>query len=165
MALYNAVHEFDGKLFGVSPAGNIYSLPKKWYADIHKWCVEDGFLDYVVPQLYFGFKNAVCPFENIISEWESAVKNDKIALYIGLSAAKCVNGTKGLEDKFAGEKGKYEWRDNKDILARSVMRINKSQKTTGFVIFTYSSFYDPITGKENTFASEEKKNLLMTIKE
>ncbi len=163
-ALYNAVHEFDGKLFGVSPAGNIYSLPKKWYADIHKWCVEDGFLDYVVPQLYFGFENAVCPFMKIISDWESAVKNEKISLYIGLSAAKCANGTNGIEDKFAGEKGKYEWRDNKDILARSVRRIYESKNAKGFVIFTYSSFYDPLTGEENPLTHDEKKNFDMSIK-
>ena len=155
-ALYDAVHGFDGKVFGISPAGNIYSLPKKWYADIYKWCSEDGYIDYVVPQLYFGFENAVCPFEKILSDWEDAVTNEKIDLYIGLSAAKCVDGALGKEDKFAGEKGKFEWCDNKDILSRSIEEIYDSDKAKGFAIFTYSSFYDPLTGKDNELITEEK---------
>lgn len=157
-ALYDAVHEFENKIFGVSPAGNIYSLPKKWYADIYRWCSEDGFIDYVIPQLYFGFENAVCPFERILADWENAITNESINLYIGLSGAKCVDGAMGKEDKFAGEKGKFEWRDNRDILARSVKCINDSVKATGVVVFTYSSFYDPLTAKDNSFAEDEKNS-------
>ncbi len=159
-ALYDAVHEYEGKVFGVSPAGNIYSLPKKWYADIYKWCSNDGYVDYIVPQLYFGFENAVCPFEKILEDWGKAVTNEKIKLYIGLSAAKCVDGALSKEDKFAGEKGKFEWRDNKDILSRSVEEIYGSEKATGFAVFTYSSFYDPLTGKDNDLITEEKTAFL-----
>lgn len=153
--IYNVVHEFEDKVFGVSPAGNIYSLSNGWYVDIYKWLDEDGFVDYIMPQLYFGFKNTTCPFEEVLSDWVDAVKNENIELYIGLSAAKCALGSEGKEDTYAGESGKYEWRDNKDILARSVTAINTSD-TDGFCIFTYSSFYDPLTGAGNALTEEER---------
>lgn len=154
-ALFEVTHEFDGKVFGVAPAGNIYSLAEGWYADVYKWCSEDGFLDYVMPQLYFGFENASCPFEQILEDWENAIQNENTKLYIGLSAAKCALGTEGIADKYAGENGKYEWRDQKDILKRSYLEI-ESSSANGFCIFTYSSFYDPLTGESNPLTLEEK---------
>lgn len=155
-ALYDVTHSFDGKVFGVSPAGNIYSLADGWYVDIYKWLKVDGFLDYIMPQLYFGFDNATCPFENILNDWLNAVKNENIKIYIGLSAAKCALGSMGQADIYAGEKGKYEWRDNKDILARSLSAINDIG-ADGVCIFAYSSFYDPITAKGNVLTDEERK--------
>lgn len=155
VALYNAVHEYNGKIFGIAPAGNIYSLKNGWYADIYKWLSESGYVDYIMPQLYFGFENAYCPFENILNDWVSAIKVSGIKLYIGLSAAKCALGSKGFADTFAGESGKYEWRDNKDILARSCNLIN-SIGADGVCIFAYSSFYNPLTGEGNTLTDEER---------
>lgn len=154
-AIYKAVHSFENKIFGIAPAGNIYSLSDGWYADIYNWCKEDGFVDYIMPQLYYGFDNAVCPFEKVLSDWCDAVTNENVKLYIGLSAAKCELGTKGLADTYAGEKGKYEWRDNKDILARS-LNVIYDKGLEGFCIFTYSSFYDPLTGNSNPLTKEEK---------
>ncbi len=154
-AIYNEVHRFDNKVFGIAPAGNIYSLSNGWYADVYTWCKQDGYIDYIMPQLYYGFNNAVCPFEQILSDWCNAVTNEKIELYIGLSAAKCELGTKGLADAYAGEKGKYEWRDNKDILARSLQEIY-DKELDGFCIFSYSSFYNPLTGDNNPLTKEEK---------
>ncbi len=153
-ALYDVTHEFN-KIFGASPAGNIYSLANGWYVDIYKWLKDDGFVDYIMPQLYFGFDNAICPFEKVLNDWQNAVKNEKIKLYIGLSASKCALGSEGVADTYAGEKGKYEWRDNKDILARSLNAI-KNVGADGFCIFAYSSFYNPLTGEGNSLTEEER---------
>ncbi len=155
-AIYNTTHEF-GKIFGVSPAGNIYSLADGWFVDIYKWCSEKGYVDYIMPQLYYGFENQACPFERILTDWSEAVTNDSVRLYIGLSAAKCDLGSQGIEDKYAGDKGKFEWRDNKDILARSLMNIENCNNADGVCIFTYSSFYDPITGDDNPNTQTEKE--------
>ncbi len=154
-ALYNATHEFKDKVFGVSPAGNIYSLANGWYVDIYKWLDSDEFLDYIMPQLYYGFDNATCPFERVLNDWLNAVNNENIKVYIGLSASKCALGSKGVADTYAGEKGKYEWRDNKDILARSLNAIN-NVGADGFCIFAYSSFYNPLTGEGNSLTDEER---------
>ena len=160
-ALYALTREY-GKIFGVSPAGNIYSLEEGWYVDIFTWLSDDGYIDYVMPQLYYGFKNAVCPFDKILADWVNAVKNENIKLYIGLSGAKCVLGSENAEDSFAGDSGKYEWRDEKDILARSYELAESV--ADGICIFSYSSFFDVINGSENELAYAEKENLTEAIK-
>ncbi len=162
-ALYDAVHTFNDKVFGIAPAGNIYSLDNGWYVDIYKWLENDGFVDYIIPQLYFGFLNSTCPFERVLNDWSSAVKNDNIKLYIGLSAAKCELGSKGVEDTYAGNSGKYEWRDNKDILKRSFESIVNTN-ADGVCIFTYSSFYDPISGLGNEYTEAERNAFCSAIK-
>ena len=162
-AIYEATHSF-GKIFGVAPAGNIYSLSDGWYVDIYKWCSEEGFVDYIMPQLYFGFNNKVCPFDKVLADWADAVSCTKIKLYIGLSAAKCELGTLGVEDEHAGEIGKLEWQENKDILSRSLLEIEKQEKADGVCIFTYSSFYDPITGDDNPNTIEEKYAFCQVMK-
>ncbi len=162
-ALYNACHDHE-KIFGVSPAGNIYSLSEGWYVDIYEWCSNDGFVDYIMPQLYFGFLNENCPFDKVLKDWENAVTNENIKLYVGLSAAKCVLGSEGIEDTYAGENGKFEWRDNNDILKKSLLEIYASEKAEGFCIFTYSSFYNSVTGKDNYLIQEEKDAFCKAIK-
>lgn len=159
-ALYEAAHS-HGKIFGVAPSGNIYSLENGWYADIYRWCGESGFADYIMPQLYFGFENACCPFASVLSDWCAAMQNGA-KLYIGLSAAKCVMGSEGKPDIYAGEAGKYEWRDRKDVIARSLAAV-KSSGANGFCLFTYSSLYDPLTGEENPLIAAEKKAFVGAI--
>lgn len=160
-ALYNATHSY-GKIFGASPAGNIYSLTNGWYIDIYKWLSKDGYLDYVMPQLYFGFENAVCPFDKVIADWADAINCNNIKLYIGLSAAKCALGSEGCEDAFAGENGKFEWRDQKDILARSYEK-SLAVCADGICIFSYSSFYDPLSGSTNPLTEKERSALLSVM--
>ncbi len=162
-ALYSVCKEFN-KSFGISPAGNIYSLENGWYVDIYNWLSSEGFVDYIMPQLYFGFNNKACPFEQILSDWSSAVKSESVKLYIGLSAAKCALGTDGIEDKYAGESGKFEWRDNKDILARSLNSIYSCDNASGVCIFAYSSFYDVLNGSDNPKTEEEKRNFCDILK-
>ena len=161
-AVCEAVHAY-GKVFGVAPAGNIYSLTNGWYVDIYKWLSSEGYVDYIMPQLYYGFSNATCPFERVLKDWKNAVKNGNIKLYIGLSAAKCELGSKGVEDTYAGESGKYEWRDNKDILKRSLECIVNT-KADGVCIFTYSSFYDPLSGVGNEYTADERTAFCESIK-
>ena len=65
-------------------------------------------------------------------------------------------GSEGKPDIYAGEAGKYEWRDRKDVIARSLAAV-KSSGANGFCLFTYSSLYDPLTGEENPLIAAEKK--------
>lgn len=147
--LYETVHTFGrDKLFGIAPAGNLYSLAKKYYADAETWCAEDGYLDYILPQLYFGFENAVCPFDRILADWANAVTNPNVRLWIGLDAAKAYLGSQGELDTFAGtEDGKTEWIRRKDILARSLQTLYADERVSGYCFFSYSYLYDRFTGE------------------
>lgn len=89
--VYDALKEVNPKLeFGVSPfsvwrtketdprgsntkAGAFESYDKQ-YADVYKW-VKEGYVDYVVPQLYFEFNHPVAPFADLCDWWVSVVKD------------------------------------------------------------------------------------------
>ncbi len=159
-ALYDTVHQFKGKVFGVSPAGNIYTLASKYYIDVYDWCRNEGYIDYILPQLYFGFDNSVCPFNSILKDWANAVKLEKIDLYIGLAAYKAEAAGKGELDTYAGAIGKYEWQNNKDILKRQIEVIDKNEIADGFCIYTYSSLFDPVSGEANAYTKNEFENML-----
>ncbi|MBR4799400.1 MAG: family 10 glycosylhydrolase [Clostridia bacterium] len=160
-ALYDTAHK-HGKIFGIAPSGNIYSLENGWYADIYRWCGEIGYADYIMPQLYFGFNNLCCPFETVLADWCDATRGGA-KLYVGLSVAKCAAGSEGKPDIYAGEAGKYEWRDSKDIIARSLEAVKRSD-ARGFCLFCYSSLYDPVTGEENPLVAAEKAAFAGAIK-
>ncbi len=158
-ALYDTVHQFSGKVFGVSPAGNIHTLASKYYIDVYEWCGNLGYIDYILPQLYFGFENSTAPFNTILMAWANAVKYESIDLYIGLAAYKSEAASKGELDTYAGATGKYEWQNNKDILKRQVIAIDNNEVADGFCIYTYSSFFNPISGNANSLTDTERNNL------
>lgn len=129
-AIYDTVKRRDERLeFGISPQGNINSDYDTQYADVRRWGSEDGFCDYLVPQLYFGFKNAACPFAETLSQWEALVTNENIRLIIGLAPYKL-----GREDLWAGEAGKNEWIDSPDIIKRQTELVNSSS-AAGYALY------------------------------
>lgn len=155
--LYETVHTFgQDKLFGISPAGNLYSLAEESYADAKKWCGEEGYVDYILPQLYFGFDNAYCPFEQILADWADAVTDPKVQLWVGLDAAKAYLGSQGELDAFAGtDAGKTEWIRRKDILARSLKTLYGDERVSGYCFYSYAFLYDRFTGEVTEEVLEE----------
>lgn len=89
-------------LFGISPAGNISNNKHNEYLDIEFILKQNDYLDYVMPQLYYGFNNSAKPFLETVNVWNNLISND-IKLYPALSIYKA-----GLEDSFAGT-GSKEW--------------------------------------------------------
>lgn len=159
--LYDAVKSKKASaLYGIAPAGNIYSLKDTYYADVYRWCSEGGYIDYIMPQLYFGFLNKYCPFDKILQEWVNAVTNPEVKLVIGLTAAKAVQAVSGAIDTFAGtEEGKYEWINHKDILYRSMALVKNEKKCSGYCFFSYQYFYNVLTGDPNPGFAQERQNL------
>lgn len=130
--------------FGISPSGNIENNLNKEYLDI-KTILEEGlYLDYVMPQLYYGFFNQIKPFQETISEWDNLIKNN-IKLYPALSIYKS-----GVIDEYAGS-GKNEWIDNDDILKKQIIISRNKNNYEGFSIFRYDFLFN-----------EEKQNDIMT---
>lgn len=147
MLLYQTAHRY-GAVYGIAPAGNLDSLTDGYYADVYRWCGEEGYVDYILPQLYFGFLNRYCPFDVMTKRWADAVKSDSVTLYVGLTAAKAAEAQSGAEDAFAGtEEGKREWIEHKDILARSLSCLYAESRVKGYCFFSYSSLYDLFTGE------------------
>lgn len=108
-------------LFGVSPGGNYLAVPKSdttQYTDLITWCGTEGYLDYVVPQIYWAFDDATTPFEEILAKWEKLLKPGHVTLYIGLAA--------------------YKFADS-NILQQQVACVETSDVAEGYCYFRYDN--------------------------
>jgi uncharacterized lipoprotein YddW (UPF0748 family) len=143
-AVYKAIKEENKDvLFGVSPAADIDYNKNKLYADITRWAGKKGYIDYIVPQIYFGFKNENQPFMKCVKRWVSI---SNCELYIGLPLYKA-----GKEDKYAyisDKSARTEFIDSDDIILRQVNYIAKIDDIKGYYIFSYGCFSDSRCKKE-----------------
>lgn len=116
--IYNASKDGNSDvLFGISPQGNIEINMSSLYADVITWCSESGYCDYIVPQLYYGFKNESKPFNETLLEWKNIVTCEDVRLVAGICMYKI-----GSEDKWAGS-GKSEWIEDKNIPSRQISAV------------------------------------------
>ena len=127
--------------FGISPQGNTKANYDTLYADVATWLSHKGYVDYICPQIYYGFQNATCPYSEVLKEFDSMIKVDGIDLYVGLAAYKI-----GNEDTYAGAAGKTEWQQNSDLLSRMVTQARGAENYKGFSLYSYSSVVAPATG-------------------
>lgn len=128
--------EDEDIVFGISPQGNMDNNYNNQFIDVKEWLTEDGYIDYICPQIYFGFQNSACPYEETVEAWNDLIQND-VKLYVGLAPYKI-----GLEDTFAGN-GKWEWANNDDLLARMVETAREEDHYQGFSLFRYDSVFKP----------------------
>ena len=144
--VHNAVKACgSGYTFGVSCSSDTDRNYSKLYADIEGWCAS-GYLDYVMPQIYFGFNNSAMPFEEVLNNWSRIAARTSTTLYAGLAPYKS-----GKEDKYAGD-GKYEWTQSTDIIARQVSKIHSYDEYSGYCFFSYSYIFS-----ENASESAKKE--------
>ena len=140
--------------FGVSPAGNMDQNYNTLYCDVNTWVTSKGYVDYICPQIYFGFNNKSRPYLDVLSEFSSMITRSDVELIVGLAAYKA-----GAEDTYAGDNGKKEWINNNDILARQVVAAREEKNYSGFALYRYDSLYNPASGVKNAVRAE-RENLL-----
>ena len=134
-SVYKAVKAADSNItFGISPAANMENDYSSLYADVERWSTEKGFVDYICPQIYFGFQNENQPFMKTAKSWAQMAECD---LYVALPLYK-----QGAEDEFAGELGADEFVNNNNIVSRQFTYLTKLDKVRGVYIFSYSSLGD-----------------------
>lgn len=150
-SLYTAIKAIDPAVqLVISPAGDIQKNYDNLCADIPRWASEAGYVDVLMPQLYYGFQNENKPFLQTAEEWASLDFAENVRLCFGLAAYKS-----GKEDAYAGS-GRTEWQTHTDILARQLTACRQLPHYGGFALYTYSSIYLP-NCEEN--AKKEWKNL------
>lgn len=136
-SLYKAVKRGNSSaIFGVSCQGSIYNNYNYMYADVKKWCAESGYIDYIMPQIYYGFKNSAEPFEECVNTWNNLAYSGNIPLIVGITSAKL-----GLEDKWAGE-GNQEWITDEDILKRQFLVSQELSSYGGIGIYSYGAVFN-----------------------
>ena len=117
-------------LFGISPQGNINADYNTQFADVELWTKNKGYADYIVPQIYYGFENEVCPFEETLRQWENFAESDNVSLIIGLAEYK-----ENKYDKWAGVSGETEWLENDDIIKRQIELVSASETADGYALY------------------------------
>ncbi len=136
-AVYKTVKKFNDEIvFSISPTGDIDKNINEYYADVFYWCNNDGFVDYIIPQIYYGFEHETMPFEDTVMEWLNIIEN-KNKLIVGLALYKC-----GEEDIYAGS-GKNEWIDNSDIIQRQIGFL-KTNGINSFSFYSASHIYNEL---------------------
>lgn len=136
-SLYSAVKKGNNSaIFGVSCQGSLYNNYNYMYADVKKWCAQSGFIDYIMPQIYYGFKNSAEPFEECVNTWNNLAYSGGIPLIVGITSAKL-----GLEDKWAGE-GRDEWITDEFILERQFLASRELSSYGGIGIYSYGSVFN-----------------------
>lgn len=98
----------DSVEFGISPFGvwrnaSVDSTGSKTtagitnyddlYADIRLW-IKEGWIDYVLPQLYWEIGKKVADYEELAHWWANEVKGTNCKLYIGLAPYRLENASK-----------------------------------------------------------------------
>lgn len=143
-------------VFGISPTGDLEKNYNSLYADIELWCSKSGYVDYIMPQLYYGFENETMPFEKTAKEWAELVpQGSSVKLYGGLALYKC-----GLEDEYAGaqsekkDTGRYEWINNDDIISRQISCLRECGYD-GISLYSFKSLMNA-SGDEHLKSETEK---------
>lgn len=156
--VYQAVKAKDTEvLFGISPSGNIEANQNTLFADVEAWACVEGYVDYLCPQIYYGFENPICPFEKTADAWYELAYNSSVTLYVGLAAYKCGIAESG--SKFS-EEAKREWAEHEDMLSRQIEYVRKLGKYQGFVMFSYESLFSETAEKNITKELKNITNLL-----
>lgn len=146
--VYKAIKTIDKEcVFGVSPAGNINNLRSnlQYYVDIDTWMQEEGYIDYICPQIYWGFENGTYSYDNVYNQWNALERRDGVKLYIGIASYK------------AGTSSTKEWDSNDDILQRQIEYGREAGGSDGYIFFRYDSF-------QTSYIKKELKNLQTVLK-
>lgn len=156
--LVEKVHEVTKKyhvLFGIAPEGNIDNNYTKNSADVYLWGSSDLYVDYLMPQIYYGFENEAKPFYEVLTTWEELVSKSNVKLLPALAFYKI-----NKEDKYA-KSGIHEWMEHDDIIMRQVLLSRNTNHYDGFSIFRYDNLFSDVEVEE--VMKNEIKNLKKII--
>lgn len=136
--------------FGISPEGYVTHLrsENRLFADVDTWMSQDGYIDYIMPQIYWGFEAklssgnpAPYAFENNLKTWIALKKRGNARLYLGLAMYKTGSDTKD-------NNAVPEWLRYNDIMKRQVEAGRASGEVAGYCFYAYSSFQEEACQKE-----------------
>lgn len=130
--VYTAI-KFKNKdiAFSVSPVASIDENYNRHYADVAAW-VQNNCVDYIIPQLYFGFEypDEKFQFDKLIVDWKKLTENSDTKLVIGLAAYKI---------KIETQPDSEEWMKGKEIIEQQIEICKNDRNISGHILFSYSS--------------------------
>ena len=142
-------------LFGISPDGNMENNYNKVYADVKEWCGSNKYIDFIMPQIYYGFFNESKAFKKVSEEWENIILDESVKLRVALAFYK-----NGSIDKWA-KSGKEEWLLNDDIIMREIIVSRNLNNYEGFSLFRYDYIFNDENYTEMTLKEIENMKKIL----
>lgn len=131
---YTAVKFFDKDLiFSVSPAASLQKNKENLFADVKAW-ISGGCVDWIIPQLYFGFEypEKEYTFDRLLKEWSLLERAENVKLMVGLAAYKLDEA-----DAIDAE----EWQTNTELLARQTGLCRGSDEVSGHIYYSHTALF------------------------
>ncbi|BCN30328.1 family 10 glycosylhydrolase [Anaeromicropila herbilytica] len=134
--IYSSIKTIDpGVAFGIAPAANLSNLRStlQHYVDIDTWVSKAAYVDYLCPQIYWGFDYGAYSYDKVMDQWAELNADKIIKLYSGLAVYK------------AGTSESAEWKNDDEILMKQVEYSREDNKVNGFMFFRYEHFLKTYT--------------------
>lgn len=145
--VYKAIKaEKSSVIFGISPQGNNDNNYNSQYSDVSMWLSTKGYVDYIMPQLYWGFNYKTSggsdrfAFKNIVNEWLAMPRDDSVSLALGLGAYRVGDSDGGSNDQSEWSTG-HNLKDMTDAL-------DEVDGIGGFALFRYEFVFASPTNHE-----------------
>ena len=151
----HTVCEKRGVDFGVSPDGNISNNYEKLFADVKRWISSSKYVDFIMPQIYYGFYNEAKAFKQVVDEWDSLITDDSVELMIALAFYKV-----GVVDNYA-KSGSLEWVSNDDIIMREIIISRNLKNYSGFALFRYDNLFNSSLYTKTSMAEIENTKKIL----
>lgn len=124
------------------------------YSDTKKWCDEE-WIDYILPQTYWGISHPSAAFKPLIDWWDAIVKYKKVNLYSGMGIY------------MSAEAGKYySWGSDSNEAYNQITYCYDLDNTYGTVFYNFTYLKDAYYGKTESLYGKgmtKVKNELFTI--
>ncbi len=157
-----SVHELKPWLaFGVSPFGvwrnkrddqngsNTFAGITNYdvlYADVEKW-IREGWIDYVVPQIYWESGNKAADFDEL-TEWWGTHSYAKAQVFVGHAIFKVNTGNKAWE--------------NPAEIPSQITKVRDDVRLGGSIFFSYRQFNRDLLGLEQTMQENLYSNVALS---
>lgn len=139
-AAYDKVKELAPHVaFGISPQGNNDNNYNGQYSDVAMWLSTPGYVDYVMPQVYWGYDFTLqsgsqrYAFANIVSEWLAMPRDPSVHLAFGLGAFRIGDGDGSAQ-------ASDEWQSGGN-LARMVATL-QDKGADGYALYRYDNLFN-----------------------
>lgn len=126
--VYSAIKSIRNIPFGISPSGDMSSCRNTSFAPVDQWMKSSGYIDYICPQLYWGYTHSSMAFSSTIRTWAGYSRSSSVRLYVGLGPYRLLDGS----SDWATSDGAYLGRMVSDARASGY---------SGFCIYRYASLF------------------------
>ncbi len=140
-AVYDSIKAVKPEVrFGISPQGNMSENYNGQYSDAPLWLSTPGYVDYILPQLYWGYGYTTSSgqtqfgFENITKEWAALERAEGVSLYFGLGAYRIGDGDGGNYDNAV-----TQWQSGRNLA--DMIATGREVGADGYVLYRYDFLF------------------------